>query len=112
MKTKIFNTILDVVSEVCEVSTQDILSLKKDIEIAEARVLLVWFCYQNGMYSSDIAKFINRKNQNSVTERIHEYHERIATSTMFRCYVTKIARILPARISSIEEEEINNPPIV
>ena len=36
MKSKIFNTILDVVSEVCDVPAQDIISFKKDEEIYKA----------------------------------------------------------------------------
>lgn len=103
MKTKLFNAILDVVSEVTEIGKEDILSFRKDEEILEARVLFVWFCNLNGMHAPDIAKFLGRKSQTSVNEKLHDYHSWSATSTIFRCYAKKIAAILPIRIEQVTE---------
>lgn len=106
MKTKMFETILEVVSEVTEVTKQDILSIRKDDEILEARILFVWFCNLNGMHVPDIMRFLGRKSESAVTSKIRDYHSWSATSTMFRCYAKKIAAILPARIEKVAESGI------
>lgn len=103
MKTKIFETILEVVHEVTEIDKKDILSTRKDEEFVEARVLLVWFCNHNGMHASDITKFIGRKSDESVNKKLRDFHEWSATSTMFRMYTKKIASILPTRLEEITE---------
>jgi chromosomal replication initiation ATPase DnaA len=103
MKTKMFETILEVVSEETEVSKQDILSVRKDDEILEARILFVWFCNLNGMHVSDIMKFLGRKSESAVTSKIRDYHSWSATSTMFRCYAKRIASLLPTRIEEVTE---------
>lgn len=106
MKTKMFETILEVVSEVTEVSTADILSKCKDDDKLEARILFVWFCNLNGMHVPDIMKFLGRKSESSVTDKIRDYHSWSATSTMFRLYAKRIAAILPARIEDVAESGI------
>lgn len=108
MKTKMFETILDVVSEVTEVTKQDILSICKDDEILEARILFVWFCNLNGMHVPDIMRFLGRKSESAVTNKIRSYHSWSATSTIFRCYAKKIAAILPARIEGVAETDISS----
>lgn len=103
MKTKMFETILEVVSQVTEVSKEDILSIRKDDEILEARILFVWFCNLNGMHVPDIMRFLGRKSESAVTSKIRDYHSWSATSTMFRCYAKKIAALLPTRIEEVTE---------
>ena len=103
MKTKLFNTILDVVSEVTEINKAEILSFRKDDEILEARILFVWFCNLNGMHVPDIMRFLGRKSESAVTNKIRDYHSWSATSTMFRCYAKKIAAVLPTRIEEVTE---------
>jgi hypothetical protein len=103
-----FETILDVVSEVTEVTKQDILSIRKDDEILEARILFVWFCNLNGMHVPDIMRFLGRKSESAVTNKIRSYHLWSATSTIFRCYAKKIAAILPARIEGVAEKDISS----
>ena len=105
MKPKIFNTILDVVSEVCDVPAQDIISFKKDEEIAEARIILVWLCVRSGLKPKEIGKFLNRKNPNFVSEQKAKYTVRDAEYTCFRSLVRKAARILPTRFNAMEEAE-------
>ena len=105
MKPKIFNTILDVVSEVCDVPAQDIISFKKDEEIAEARIILVWLCVRCGLKPKEIGKFLNRKNPNFVSEQKAKYTVRDAEYTCFRSLVRKAARILPTRFKAMEEAE-------
>ena len=105
MKTRLFNTILDVVSEVTEVNQAEILSFRKDDEILEARILFVWFCHFNGMHVPDIMRFLGRKSESSITDKIHDYHSWAATSFMFRLYAKKIAAVLPSRIEQVAESD-------
>ena len=108
MKTKMFETILDVVSEETEVSKEDILSIRKDDEILEARILFVWFCYQYDMHVPDIMRFLGRKSESAVTNKIHSYHSWSATKCMFRYYAKKIAAVLPSRIEEVMETDIQS----
>lgn len=104
MRTKLFETILEVVHEVTEVDKKDILSARKDDDITEARVLLVWFCKMNGMHAPAIAEFIGRKSEESVNKKLRSFHEWSAMSTMFRLYTKKIAAVLPARLEEVAEQ--------
>lgn len=105
MKTKLFDTILEVVHEVTEVDKSEIISTKKDDDYTEARVLLVWFCKLNGMHAPVIAKYIGRKSEESVNKMLRSFHEWNAASTMFRLYLKKIANILPARLEAVAESD-------
>lgn len=105
IKTKIFEEILKVVSEVMKVAEGDILSPKRDHEIAEARQVFVWFCKINGGCAKDIIRFINRKDKNCVTELVNNYHSNYASYTMYRIMSDKISRILPPILKKVEEEE-------
>ena len=105
MKTKIFEEILKVVSEITNVSCSDILSPKRDREVTEARSIFVWFCKVNGGCANDILKFINRKDKNCVTELTTNYHSNYARYIMFRMMSDKVSRILPPRLKKVEDEE-------
>lgn len=105
IKTKIFEEILKVVSEVMKVSGDNILSPKRDREIAEARQVFVWFCKVNGGCAKDIIKYINRKDKNCVTELVNNYHSNYASYTMYRIMSDKISRILPPILKKVEDEE-------
>jgi chromosomal replication initiation ATPase DnaA len=109
MKTKLFDTILEVVHEVTEVDKSDIISTKKDDDYTEARVLLVWFCKLNGMHAPVIAKYIGRKSEESVNKMLRSFHEWNAASMMFRLYLKKIANILPARLEAVAESDQPTP---
>ena len=106
MKTKIFEEILKVVSEITNVSCSDILSTKRDREVTEARSIFVWFCKVNGGCAKDVLTFINRKNINCITELNANYHSNYARYTMFRMMSDKISRILPPKLKKVEDEEI------
>jgi hypothetical protein len=108
MKTLIFQTILNTVSEVTEVSQELLLSEKKQDEVVEARTILIWFCRRNGMHANDIARFVKRKHANSVNDYLEKYHYFNTTSFLFRCYVKKLAQILPQRIEQLQEEILAN----
>ena len=105
MKTRILEEILNVVSEATNVKCEDIVSPRRDREVAEARQIFVWFCKVNGGCANDILKFINRKDKNCVTELTTNYHSNYARSIMFRMMSDKVSRILPPRLKKVEDEE-------
>ena len=105
MKTRILDEILNVVSEATNVKCEDIVSPRRDREVAEARQIFVWFCKVNGGCASDILKFINRKDKNCVTELTTNYHSNYARYIMFRMMSDKVSRILPPRLKKVEDEE-------
>lgn len=105
MKTKILEEILNVVSEATNVKCEDIVSPRREREVAEARQIFVWFCKVNGGCANDILKFINRKDKNSVTELTTNYHSNYARYIMFRMMSDKVSRILPPRLKKVEDEE-------
>ena len=105
MKTRILEEILNVVSEATNVKCEDIVSPRRDREVAEARQIFVWFCKVNGGCANDILKFINRKDKNCVTELTTNYHSNYARYIMFRMMSDKVSRILPPRLKKIEDEE-------
>ena len=105
MKTRILEEILNVVSEATNVKCEDIVSSRRDREVAEARQIFVWFCKVNGGCANDILKFINRKDKNCVTELTTNYHSNYARYIMFRMMSDKVSRILPPRLKKVEDEE-------
>lgn len=105
MKTKIFEEILNVVSEATNVKCEDIVSPRREREVAEARQIFVWFCKVNGGCANDILNFINRKDKNCVTELTTNYHSNYARYIMFRMMSDKVSRILPPRLKKVEDEE-------
>lgn len=105
MKTKILEEILNVVSEATNVKCEDIVSPRREREMAEARQIFVWFCKVNGGCANDILNFINRKDKNCVTELTTNYHSNYARYIMFRMMSDKVSRILPPRLKKVEDEE-------
>ena len=105
MKTRILEEILNVVSEATNVKCEDIVSPRRDREVAEARQIFVWFCKVNGGCANDILKFINRKDKNCVTELTTNYHSNYARYIIFRMMSDKVSRILPPRLKKVEDEE-------
>lgn len=55
MKTLIYNKVLQAVAEVTEISPAEILSHKKLAEIVEARSLLIYYLYREGLSPLQIA---------------------------------------------------------
>jgi chromosomal replication initiation ATPase DnaA len=94
MKTQIFNTLLETVSQVCEVSAEDILSIKKAEEVVDARTILVYFCKDYGLHTAEIAKFLNRKKQDTICEYMGKYPILRKQSANFRMDVNRITSIL------------------
>lgn len=94
MKSQIFNTLLDIISQECEVIKEDILSQKKVEEIVDARTILVYFCKDYGLHNAEIAKFLNRKKTDTICEYMEKYPIYRKQSAKFRMDVNRITTIL------------------
>lgn len=94
MKTQIFNTLLDIVSQECEVTKEDILSHNKAEEIVDARTILVYFCKDYGLHTAEIAKFLNRKKTDTICEYMGKYPIFRKQSAKFRMDVNRITSLL------------------
>lgn len=57
-KSEIFARVLAAVSEITEILPEEILSKSHREDIADARMLLVYFCHAEGLYSIQIADLV------------------------------------------------------
>lgn len=73
MKTEILNNVLNVVSEVCEISSEEILSKCKREDIVLARCIFVHYCYGLGIPAVSIALFLHRKCKCIITKYLQHY---------------------------------------
>ena len=61
MKSEILNDILKVVSSVCEIPAEDILSKCKRNDVVDARCIFVYYCNKFGFKAAEVARFMNRQ---------------------------------------------------
>lgn len=62
MKSKIFDCILDTVSEISEVSREEILGKVRTSDVIEARCLVMHFCKKYGLSDKFLQQKFNRKS--------------------------------------------------
>lgn len=94
MKTQILNDILDVVSSVCEVSTNEIVSHCKRNEVVDARCIFVYSCSKIGFSADTIARFLERKRVAFVNDALHKYSNFSKLSLSFRLLSRNVAEKL------------------
>lgn len=92
-KSRIFNEILQIVSEETEVPSDCILSNKKDEDTVDARYILVYFLSKNGISHASIAKFIN-KDIRTVNNIITGFEARMRSRKMFGINLEQIKKSL------------------
>ena len=71
MKTIIFNSILDAVSQVTEIPKESILSRSKQPDVVEARSLLFHYLYAEGFTRSQVARMTGHSRQCVATQVQH-----------------------------------------
>ena len=84
MKSEIFAKILQKVSEVTELSPENILSRTKTDDLVAARSLFVHHCFVYGLPSISIAKFMNRSKVNCINRYLEAYQSYRKSSYFFR----------------------------
>lgn len=92
MKTKIFNEVLKIVSEVTEISEEVILSKAREAEVVDARAILAEVLRQKGFYPNTIAELMHTSSRNVVM--IHNnYADRLNNSVMMQINYSYIKKM-------------------
>ncbi|MEQ3166085.1 hypothetical protein AAA214_23390 [Parabacteroides goldsteinii] len=92
-KSEIFAKILRIVSEETEISANDILSGSKDMDIVDARYLLVHLLYERGFYPSQIALHVC-KTKRSINYILSSFSDRLRGGKILRIQYENIKKIL------------------
>jgi len=90
-KSKIFAELLEIVSNETEVSREKILSDSKEIEVVDARSILIHLLYKEGLYPSEIASFIN-KTKRSVNQNLSSFSVRLDSGKMLGIILEKVRK--------------------
>lgn len=90
-KSEIFAEILEAVSRETEVSAQQILSDSKQMEVVDARYLLVHFLSRSGFYPSFIAEQIH-KTKRAVNYILTNFKARLDCGKMMRIQYENIQK--------------------
>lgn len=94
MKTELFAKIMAVVSEITEVSKEEILSQSKTEECVAARALFVHFCCTKGVPTCAIRDYLNRKRNDCIAHYHSAYYAFHKSSLYFRDLAVMIERKL------------------
>lgn len=95
-KSEIFAELLRIVSRETEISTNDIISCKKETEVVDARYLLVRLLFENGFYPSQIASHIHKTNR-SINYILSNFSDRLRTGKILRIQYENIKKTLGNR---------------
>lgn len=82
-KSEIFAKIISLIENETEVSKERILSGDKDMEVVDARSMLIVLLFENGLYPANIARMIN-KTRRCVNHVIAEFKNREKGSKIIR----------------------------
>ena len=99
MKSELFAQILEIVAQISELSTEQILSKTKTDDLVAARSLFVHYCAMLGVPSISIAHFLGRRNTHCVNRYLDNYSSFIKTSYLFRQMDGRIASALKPYLS-------------
>ena len=97
MKTELLNDILGVVSEVCEVSREDLLSHGKKEDVLQARCIFVHYCKEYGIPNYILSEFLNRKRGCVIDSYVQSYKYFHKQSYMFRLCDMKVSDIISGK---------------
>lgn len=90
-KSKIFADILKIISEETEIPAEKILSESKEIDVVDARFILIHVLYRKGIYPSEIASFIG-KTKRCVNHSISTFDGRLTSGKMIRILWEKVRK--------------------
>ena len=102
MKTQILSQILSIVSEVCEVKGEEILSRSKRADVVDARNIFVFNCSKYGFQHATIADFIHRKRICTVRDCISNHLNYSRQSAAYRLLCAEVAKKLAEMFQSTE----------
>lgn len=95
MKTEILKSILNIVTSVCEIPQEQILSKCKRNDIVDARCIFVHFAVRKyGFKSAYISAFLGRKRTKFVNDCLNNYDNFFEQSMSFRLMCHDVQRML------------------
>ena len=97
MKTELLNEVLGVVTEVCEVSREDVLSHCKKEDVLYARCIFVHQCKDYGIPNNVLAEFLNRRRGCVIDSYIQSYKYFYKQSYIFRLCSAKVSDKLASK---------------
>lgn len=92
-KEQLFNSLLQVVSEECEISAEDIMSANRTIEVVDARHILVKCLSECGMYVADMAR-LTGLSVRSINHILCEFDNRIRYGYYIRNNYARIKQLI------------------
>lgn len=92
-KSEIFAEILEAVSRETEVSASQILGCSKQMEVVDARSILVKLLQERGFYPIQIARFL-RKTPTSIRFLITNYESRKEANKIIEIYAQNIRKLI------------------
>lgn len=94
MKTALLHQILMVVSEICEISENEIVSHVKKQDVVDARIIFVHYCTKYGFPAATIAKYLNRKRLCTIHDCLYNYKIYSGQSAAFRYLSAEVGKKL------------------
>lgn len=88
-KSEIFDIILNEVVDVCEVTAEDVLNVKRTQSAVDARVLVVQYCRKAGLSNDDIAKIVLRKTDGCLDDQYVLYKSK-GVERMYYSYLDRM----------------------
>ena len=92
MKTAIFHVILGIVSQICEISTEEIVSKVKRADVVEARTICIFQCVRYGFTYASIAKFFGRTRTYFIGDAMYNYKIMSEKSASFRYLCAEVSK--------------------
>lgn len=92
MKTAIFNLILGIVSQICEISANEIVSKVKREDVREARTICIYHCVKYGFTHASIAKFFGRARTYFINDAMYNYKRMSEKSQSFRYLCSEVSK--------------------
>lgn len=90
-KSKIFADALKIISDETEIPSEKILSQSKEIDVVDARSILIHILYRKGIYPSEIAAFIN-KTKRCVNHSISTFESRLSAGKIMRFTLERVKK--------------------
>ena len=100
MKSEILNDILVVVSSVCEIPADEILSKCKRNDVVDARCIFVYYCNKFGFKASEVTRFLNRKRLCFFNDCLRNFESFSQQSLSFRLLCHDVNRMLTNKYPS------------
>lgn len=93
MKTHVYNMVLSAVAEVTEITSAEITSHNRQAEVVEARSLLVYYLYKEGLSSIQIAKLSGFTRQ-CIEGQMRRFPDKNSRSKWLSSIMAEIERVL------------------